>query len=199
MVPLRRLLIVAGTILGVGLVGYIVSFSYVVRAGTVDERHTTDAIVVLGAAQYDGRPSPVLEARLDHALMLYQEGVAPIIVLTGGIGTGDTTSEALVGQRYLEGHHIPATALVVRPEGRSTGSSMEAIARWLERQGLERITLVSDPFHMARLRLEAERLGIVAYTSPTRTSPISGSLRGELPYYAAEAFKVPVAWVRSWR
>lgn len=199
MVPLRRLLIVAGTVLGVGLVGYIVSFSYVVRAGTVDERHTTDAIVVLGAAQYDGRPSPVLEARLDHALMLYQEGVAPIIVLTGGIGTGDTTSEALVGKRYLEGHHIPATALVVRPEGRSTVSSMEAIARWLERQGLERITLVSDPFHMARLRLEAERLGIVAYTSPTRTSPISGSLRGELPYYAAEAFKVPVAWVRSWR
>ncbi len=199
MVPLRRLLIVAGTILGVGLVGYIVSFSYVVRAGTVDERHTTHAIVVLGAAQYDGRPSPVLEARLDHALMLYQEGVAPIIVLTGGIGTGDTTSEALVGKRYLEGHHIPATALVVRPEGRSTVSSMEAIARWLERQGLERITLVSDPFHMARLRLEAERLGIVAYTSPTRTSPISGSLRGELPYYAAEAFKVPVAWVRSWR
>lgn len=199
MVPLRRLLIVAGTILGVGLVGYIVSFSYVVRAGMVDERHTTHAIVVLGAAQYDGRPSPVLEARLDHALMLYQEGVAPIIVLTGGIGTGDTTSEALVGKRYLEGHHIPATALVVRPEGRSTVSSMEAIARWLERQGLERITLVSDPFHMARLRLEAERLGIVAYTSPTRTSPISGSLRGELPYYAAEAFKVPVAWVRSWR
>lgn len=199
MVPLRRLLIVAGTILGVGLVGYIVSFSYVVRAGTVDERHTTDAIVVLGAAQYDGRPSPVLEARLDHALMLYQEGVAPIIVLTGGVGTGDTTSEALVGKRYLEGHHIPATALVVRPEGRSTVSSMEAIARWLERQGLERITLVSDPFHMARLRLEAERLGIVAYTSPTRTSPISGSLRGELPYYAAEAFKVPVAWVRNWR
>ncbi len=199
MVPLRRLLIVAGTVLGVGLVGYIVSFSYVVRAGTVDERHTTDAIVVLGAAQYDGRPSPVLEARLDHALMLYQEEVAPIIVLTGGVGTGDTTSEALVGKRYLEGHHIPATALVVRPEGRSTVSSMEAIARWLERQGLERITLVSDPFHMARLRLEAERLGIVAYTSPTRTSPISGSLRGELPYYAAEAFKVPVAWVRSWR
>jgi len=87
---------------------------------------------------------------------------------------------------------------VVRPEGRSTVSSMEAIARWLERQGLERITLVSDPFHMARLRLEAERLDIEVYTSPTRTSPISRSLRGELSYYAAEAFKVPVAWVRSW-
>ncbi len=199
MSPLRRQLTVAGIILFICLVAYIVSFTYVVRVGAADERKATDAIVVLGAAQYDGRPSPVLEARLDHALVLYQQGLAPIIVLTGGVGTGDTTSEALVGKRYLAGHHIPDSALVVRPEGRSTVSSMEAIARWLERQGLERITLVSDPFHMARLRLEAERLDIEVYTSPTRTSPISGSLRGELSYYAAEAFKVPVAWVRSWR
>jgi len=196
---MRRLLIVAGTIFGVGLVAYIVSFTYVVRAGADDERHATDAIVVLGAAQYDGRPSPVLESRLDHALVLYQQGLAPIIVLTGGVGTGDTTSEALVGKRYLESHHIPATALVVRPEGRSTVSSMEALDRWLQREGLETVTLVSDPFHMARLRLEAGRLDMVAYTSPTRTSPISESLRGELAYYAAEAFKVPVAWVRSRR
>ena len=199
MAPMRRLLIVAGTIFGVGLVAYIVSFTYVVRAGADDERHATDAIVVLGAAQYDGRPSPVLESRLDHALVLYQQGLAPIIVLTGGVGTGDTTSEALVGKRYLESHHIPATALVVRPEGRSTVSSMEALDRWLQREGLETVTLVSDPFHMARLRLEAGRLDMVAYTSPTRTSPISESLRGELAYYAAEAFKVPVAWVRSRR
>jgi uncharacterized SAM-binding protein YcdF (DUF218 family) len=196
---MRRLLIVAGTIFGVGLVAYIVSFTYVVRAGADDERHATDAIVVLGAAQYDGRPSPVLESRLDHALVLYQQGLAPIVVLTGGVGTGDTTSEALVGKRYLESHHIPATALVVRPEGRSTVSSMEALDRWLQREGLETVTLVSDPFHMARLRLEAGRLDMVAYTSPTRTSPISESLRGELAYYAAEAFKVPVAWVRSRR
>jgi uncharacterized SAM-binding protein YcdF (DUF218 family) len=76
---------------------------------------------------------------------------------------------------------------------------MEALDRWLEREGLETVTLVSDPFHMARLRLEARRLDMVAYSSPTRTSPISGSLRGELAYYAAEAFKVPVAWVRSRR
>lgn len=195
----RRLLTIAALTLTVGLVAYIISFAFVVRAGAVDERRTADAIVVLGAAQYDGRPSPVLEARLDHALVLYQQGVAPIIVLTGGVGTGDTTSEALVGKRYLEDHNIPPTALVVRPEGRSTVSSMEAVGRWLEREGFESITLVSDPFHMARLRFEAERLDIVAYTSPTRTSPISGTLRGELSYYAAEAFKVPVAWVRNLR
>ena len=110
-----------------------------------------------------------------------------------------TTSEALVGKRYLESHNIPATALVVRPEGRSTVSSMEALDRWLAREGLETVTLVSDPFHMARLRLEAERLDMTAYTSPTRTSPISESMRSELAYYAAEALKVPVAWVRSRR
>jgi uncharacterized SAM-binding protein YcdF (DUF218 family) len=199
MAPTRRLFTIAGSILVIGLIAYMVSFAYVLRAGADDQRQATDAIVVLGAAQYDGRPSPVLEARLDHALVLYQQGTAPIIVLTGGVGTGDTTSEALVGKRYLEGHNIPPAALIVRPEGRSTVSSMEAIDRWLEREGLETVTLVSDPFHMARLRLEAERLDIIAYTSPTRTSPISGSMRGELTYYAAEAFKVPVAWIRSRR
>lgn len=199
MPPLRHPLTIVGTILFVGLIAYILSFTYVVRAGADDERRVTDAIVVLGAAQYDGRPSPVLEARLDHALVLYQQGLAPIIVLTGGVGTGDTTSEALVGKRYLEGHNIPGSVLVVRPEGRSTVSSMEALNRWLTREGHETVTLVSDPFHMARLRLEADRLGMVAYTSPTRTSPISGSFRGELSFYATEAFKVPVAWIRSWR
>jgi uncharacterized SAM-binding protein YcdF (DUF218 family) len=199
MSPVRRVFTFAGIVVVVGLVAYMVSFVYVIRAGAEDQRQATDAIVVLGAAQYDGRPSPVLEARLNHALVLYQQGLAPIIVLTGGVGTGDTTSEALVGKRYLESHHIPATALVVRPEGRSTVSSMEALNRWLDREGLKSVTLVSDPFHMARLRLEAERLDMVAYTSPTRTSPISGSLRGELTYYAAEAVKVPIAWMRNRR
>ena len=194
---MRRMLFIAGTVLVVGFVVYLVSFTYVVRAGADDQRQATDAIVVLGAAQYDGRPSPVLESRLDHALVLYQQGLAPIIVLTGGVGTGDTTSEALVGMRYLESHNIPAADLVVQPEGRSTVSSMEALDRWLADEGLETVTLVSDPFHMARLRLEANRLDMVAYTSPTRTSPISESLRSELAYYVAEAFKVPVAWMRS--
>ena len=198
MTPRRRLYAGTGLIALVSLTIYVISFVFVLRAGSVDQRQPTDAIVVLGAAQYDGRPSPVLEARLDHALVLYQQGLAPVIVLTGGVGTGDTTSEALVGKRYLESRRIPSMALVVRPEGRSTGSSMEAVARWLEREQLTTVLLVSDPFHMGRLRLETKRLEISAYTSPTRTSPISGSLRREMSYHAAEAFKVPVAWVRSW-
>lgn len=198
MVVLRRLFTFAVAIFLAGLIAYAISFVFVLRIGARDERHPADAIVVLGAAQYDGRPSPVLEARLDHALILYEARLAPVVVLTGGIGTGDTTSEAMVSKRYLEERNVPAEALVVRAEGRSTVTSMEAVARWLEDQGLESVILVSDPFHMGRLQLEARRLEMTAYVSPTRTSPISGSIRGELGFVAEEALKVPVAWARGW-
>jgi uncharacterized SAM-binding protein YcdF (DUF218 family) len=194
----RRLTLIAALVLLAAGLGYAWSFAFVVGAGTDDQRQGADAIIVLGAAQYDGRPSPVLEARLNHALTLFQQGWAPIVVLTGGVGTGDTISEAMVGKRYLEQLDVPDAALVVRPEGRSTGTSMEAVQRWLEREDLASVILVSDPFHMGRLRLEARRLGMIAYTSPTRTSPISGSWSGELSYYAAEALKVPVTWARTW-
>ena len=194
----RRHLTLALLILAVVFVAYAASFVFVLRTGARDERHPADAIVVLGAAQYDGRPSPVLEARLDHALILYEAGLAPIVVLTGGIGTGDTTSEAMVSKRYLEARKVPTEALVVRPEGRSTVTSMKAVAQWLDDRQLESVILVSDPFHMGRLQLEARRHAITAYISPTRTSPISGSLRGELGFVAKEAWKVPIAWVRSW-
>ncbi len=198
MVALRRLFTFAVAILLAGLIAYVISFVFVLRTGARDERRPADAIVVLGAAQYDGHPSPVLEARLDHALILYEARLAPVVVLTGGIGPGDTTSEAMVSKRYLEERNVPTEALVVRAEGRSTVTSMEAVARWLEDQGLESVILVSDPFHMGRLQLEARRLEMTAYVSPTRTSPISGSIRGELGFVAEEALKVPVAWARSW-
>ena len=113
MAVLRRLITFAIVILTAGLIVYALSFVFVLRTGALDERLPADAIVVLGAAQYDGRPSPVLEARLDHALILYEAGLAPVVVLTGGIGAGDTTSEAMVSKRYLEARNIPAEALVV--------------------------------------------------------------------------------------
>jgi uncharacterized SAM-binding protein YcdF (DUF218 family) len=162
-----------------------------------DERQAADAIVVLGAAQYNGRPSPVLRARLDHALGLYREGFAPLIVVTGGVGAGDTTSEAIVGRRYLMAHGVPATAVTAQPEGRSTMVSMNAVARWLRARGRTRVLLVSDPFHMFRLRLEARRTALEAYTSPTESSPISDNPVLELRYLLAEGFKAPVAWARS--
>lgn len=162
-----------------------------------DQRRSADAIVVLGAAQYNGRPSPVLRARLDHALRLYGEGYAPRIVVTGGVGRGDTTSEAIVGRHYLIARAVPAADVVVQPQGRSTEASITAVADWLEGEGLHSVILVSDPFHMFRLRLEARRTNLEAYTSPTESSPISDNPVLELRYLAAEGFKIPVAWARA--
>jgi uncharacterized SAM-binding protein YcdF (DUF218 family) len=189
-----RLLAVVGVV--VGMV-YTVAFLLVLIVSQLDERRAADAIVVLGAAQYNGWPSPVLRARLDHGLALYGEGLAPTIVVTGGVGRGDKESEAMVARRYLLAHHVPDSAVVVQPQGRSTQASMTAVAGWLAGRGLRTAILVSDPFHMFRLRLEARRTGLAAYTSPTETSPISDNPVLELEYLAAEAVKVPVAWVRS--
>ena len=190
-----RLLAVGLTVV-VGMV-YTVAFILVLVVSQLDERRTADAIVVLGAAQYNGWPSPVLRARLDHALVLYRERLAPAIVVTGGVGRGDKESEAMVARRYLLAHHVPDSAVVVQPQGRSTQASMTAVAGWLAGRGQHSAILVSDPFHMFRLRLEARRTGLAAYTSPTETSPISDNPVLELEYLAAEAVKVPVAWVRS--
>ena len=176
---------------------YTIALVMVLVASQKDDRRAADAIVVLGAAQYNGRPSPVLRARLDHALGLYRDGLAPMIVVTGGIGPGDTTSEALVGRRYLMAHDVPAESVVAQPQGRSTAASMTAVSEWLDGHGAQRVVLVSDPFHMFRLRLEARRTGIEAYTSPTESSPISDNPGLELRYLFREGLKVPVAWVHS--
>jgi uncharacterized SAM-binding protein YcdF (DUF218 family) len=188
--------------LGIGVtalvVAYGASFGIVVVESHEDQARAVDAIVVLGAAQYNGRPSPVLKARLDHGFDLWHDKLAARIVVTGGIGDGDRMSEATVGQRYLLAHGVPDSQVVVLARGRTTDETMAAVARWLNTEGLGSVVLVSDPFHMARLRLEARGHDVEAYTSPTRTSPISGSPREELGYLAAEAAKLPVVWVRSW-
>ena len=190
---LRRSIVIA---LIVVVVLYGVSFTAVVIASRQDQRTAADAIVVLGAAQYNGRPSPVLRARLDHSLALYREGIAPVIIVTGGIGDGDRVSEATVGRRYLVAHHVPDSAVVVRPEGRSTLSSIRSVAEWAGERRLRRVVLVSDPFHMLRLRLEASRVGLDPSTSPTASSPISASPREELLFLFREAFKIPVVLLR---
>jgi uncharacterized SAM-binding protein YcdF (DUF218 family) len=188
----------AGLVLLVAVIVYTVSLVMVLVVSQQDERQPADAIVVLGAAQYNGRPSPVLRARLDHALGLYRERLAPLVLVTGGVGRGDTTSEATVGRRYLIAHGVPAEAVVAQSEGRTTMASMTAVTAWLRGRGLRRVILVSDPFHMFRLRLEARRTALEAYTSPTESSPISENPVLELRYLLAEGYKVPVAWIRSW-
>jgi uncharacterized SAM-binding protein YcdF (DUF218 family) len=197
-VPRRRSLrSIAWKVLFVAAMVYTVSLSAVLVTSQHDQRQPADAIIVLGAAQYNGRPSPVLRARLDHAIRLYREGYAPLIVVTGGVGRGDTTSEAIVGRRYLVAREVPDEAVVAQPVGRSTRTSMTAVGDWLHGRGLRRVILVSDPFHMFRLRLEARRMALEAYTSPTESSPISDNPVLELKYLLAEGLKVPIAWVRA--
>jgi len=180
-----------------GAAVYTLALAAVLVSSQHDQRRPVDAIVVLGAAQYNGRPSPVLRARLDHALDLYREGFAPLIVVTGGVGRGDTTSEAIAARRYLVARAVPEESVVAQPVGRSTRTTMTAVGEWLGARGLRRVLLVSDPFHMFRLRLEARRTRLEAYTSPTESSPISDNPVLELRYLFAEGLKVPVALVRS--
>lgn len=184
-------------LLASALLVYGLLFAWVWRVSRRDEREPCDAIVVLGAAQYNGRPSPVLKARLDHAVELYRAGLAPALVVTGGIGTGDRMSEATVGLRYLRALAVPDSAIIVRPDGRTTDESMRSVAEWMHERELQRAILVSDPFHMARLRIEARRARIQAFTSPTRTSPIVPGSRIEAGYLALEALKLPVTALQA--
>jgi uncharacterized SAM-binding protein YcdF (DUF218 family) len=186
-----------GWLLATALVGYGLVFGWVWRVSRLDQRDAADAIVVLGAAQYNGRPSPVLKARLDHAIELYRQGLAALVVVTGGIGTGDRVSEASVSHRYLRAQQVPDSAIVVRPDGRTTEESIHSVAEWMHERELSRALLVSDPFHMARLCLEARHADLDPESSPTRTSPIVPGSRIEAGYLALEALKFPVAAIRT--
>jgi uncharacterized SAM-binding protein YcdF (DUF218 family) len=159
-----------------------------------DEARPAQAIVVLGAAQYAGKPSPVLRARLDHALDLWNRHLASLLILTGGTGAGDTTSEAAVGRNYARKHGVPDSAILVENEGRTTSESMRAVAGMLEVRGLQTALLVSDPFHMLRLRILARRFGFTPYTSPTQTSPISPNREERWKYIFSESLKAPLAF-----
>jgi len=163
--------------------------------GAKDERTPSDAIAVLGAAQYNGRPSPVFRARLDHAATLYRAGLAPVILVTGGVGAGDTLSEADVGRRYLVGLGLPAGAAIALRAGTDTYASIAEVAGWFRGRGGQRVLLVSDAFHMLRLRIVAERLGLTPYTSAAPDSPIRANPRRHLGYLFAEGAKVPFTWM----
>ena len=165
--------------------------------GRRDEARPADAIVVLGAAQYDGKPSPVLKARLDHAVTLYQRDIAPKVILTGGVGVGDTVSEAEVGKRYVMKHGVPEESILIEPAGVSTEQSMATVKRLMVGDRMNSAVLVSDPFHMLRLRLLAAKLGIKAFSSPTRTSPITLDSPTEWKQVVRESFILPFALLRG--
>ncbi|HEX8849143.1 MAG TPA: YdcF family protein [Gemmatimonadaceae bacterium] len=177
------------------LAGWILTMAEIITIGRRDEARPASAIVVLGAAQYVGRPSPVLRARLDHAIELWRAGMAPRVIFTGGRGEGDTTSEAAVSRRYALRRGVPDSAIVLETQGRTTRESLSGVAAILKGQSRHDVILVSDPFHMLRLSILARRFGLEPLTSPTRTSPISQNRDQAWRYVVGESFKVPVVFL----
>jgi uncharacterized SAM-binding protein YcdF (DUF218 family) len=148
-----------------------VTFTQIAYAAVHDEAREAEAIVVLGAAQYDGEPSPVFRARLDHAADLYEQGVAPVVVVTGGGQPGDRYSEARAAAEYLYTRGVPDEAQRREVDGRSSWESLSAAARFLREEEIDRVLLVSDRWHSYRIVSIARDEGLDAYTSPTPTSP----------------------------
>jgi uncharacterized SAM-binding protein YcdF (DUF218 family) len=158
----------------------------IVVQGQRDEARDSGAAVVLGAAQWNGDPSPVLRARLDHALDLYHRGVVKRIILTGGVGTGDRLSEAAAGKQYLIDRQLPAEVMLLDERSMTTWENLQNAAGLARANGIDTVLLVSDPFHMLRSLKMARDLGLSAYGSPTRTSPISGNRAEEARYVVRE-------------
>ena len=193
---LRRRVTVALLLLAVLLWG--ASAAAVLRAASRDDAARAQAIVVMGAAQYRGRPSPVLRARLDHAVALYRRGVAPRVVLTGGTAEGDTASEAAVSRLYALAAGVPDSAILLENEGRTTGQSLERVARLLRARRLDTVVVVSDPFHVLRAAHVATREGLTAYRSPTRTDDVWGRVARQTGYFLGETVKAPLALFVNW-
>ena len=141
------------------------------RQSTVDEVRPADVILVLGAAEYRGRPSPVLEARLNHALFLYLRHMAPRILTTGGSGGDPTFTEGEVGRAYLSRHGVPSEAILVESEGASTVQSTAAAAEIMRRMNLKSCIVVSDGYHIYRVKKMLEFQGMDVYGSPRPAEP----------------------------
>ncbi len=160
---LRLLMLVAVAI--VALLGSVAL--QVVRSASQQEMHAADAIVIFGAAEYSGRPSPVLRARLDHGLDLFHRGLAPVVITTGGAALDPTFSEGGVGRDYLMRHGVPERSLIAETQGRDTSESAARVAVIMRANNLHSCVAVSDAYHVFRIRklLEHEAVGPV-YIAP---------------------------------
>jgi uncharacterized SAM-binding protein YcdF (DUF218 family) len=169
---MRRFLVFAGLTLTILAAAYVASVALAIqRQSTRDESHAADVIVVLGAAEYRGRPSPVLRARLDHGLDLFLKGFAPRILTTGGAGGDPEFTESEVGRAYLVRRGVPSEAIIVEPEGASTAQSIAAVAEIMSRMDLRSCIVVSDGYHIFRVKRMLQSRGVVVYGSPRPTVP----------------------------
>lgn len=160
------------------------------QVARVDDRRAVDAVVVLGAAQYDGEPSSIFAFRLRHAQVLYEQGLAPRIVTTGGARVGDAFTEAQAGRQYLIGRGVPAEAVVAVGEGVDTLGSLRAVAGRAEADGWRTALVVSDPWHSWRARTMARDSGLDAWTSPTRSGPVVQTRETQVRYILRETAAV---------
>jgi uncharacterized SAM-binding protein YcdF (DUF218 family) len=177
-------LVVGGLLMALLVVGGT-AFS-VWQVARVDDRRPVDAVVVLGAAQYDGEPSSIFASRLRHAEALYEQGIAPRIVTTGGGRNGDVYTEAEAGRRYLIDRGVPAEDIVAVAQGSDTLGSLQAVTARAHQDGWHSALVVSDPWHSLRARTMARDAGIDAWTSPTRSGPVVQTRETQLRYIVRE-------------
>lgn len=160
------------------VVYFLVSLFQVWQTGRTDQAQAVDAVVVMGAAQYDGDPSPQLAARLDHVVAIWpaigSTTPPPLVVVTGGNRPGDRFTEAAASAAYLVERGIPADLIVQEDVGTTSYESLDGVADVLSARGLERVLIVTDPYHALRSRLIAEDVGLEAHVSPTTTSVVTG-------------------------
>ncbi len=192
--PLRVFFVVVGVI----LLYFFVNLAQVVHTGGSHGAEPTEAIMVLGAAQYDGRPSPQLAGRLDHAADLYQGGIAPTIVVTGGNIPGDRFTEAEASASYLIDLGVPEAAIVQVGEGNTTYDSVAAAVPVMQTLGIDEVALVTDPYHALRARLIADELGLDVDVASVPDSVVQGGTawRRNLEEAAGVSLGRLVGWER---
>lgn len=162
------------------LLGYLVTVAHQIQAqSTRDEARQADVILVLGAAQYRGKPSPILQARLNHALTLYSRGIAPYLLTTGGAGGDTHFTEAEVGRAYLIQHGVPSEAILTHPQGSTTAQSLDGAAEIMHRMNLHSCVVVSDGYHIYRVKrlLEAQQIRVYGSPRPDRRPQRPSQLR----------------------
>jgi uncharacterized SAM-binding protein YcdF (DUF218 family) len=186
------------TTAGIVCLCWVTTLCAVLSWGLQDDARPADAIVVMGAAQYAGHPSPALRARLDHAVTLWERGLAPRMILTGGTGTGETVSEAAVSRTYVLSRGVSDTAILLENEGRTSSESLHSAAELMHARGMHEAIIVSDPFHMLRLEILGRRFGINPLTSPALPTPGARRLLRQWGNLVAESFKAPLALLVSW-